>query len=48
MHELGKKILEPKLVPMQIEAWSLQGVFKPKENSDWKHDNYYHTMKTEI
>ena len=38
MHQLNKLILEPEKVPIQIDVWSLQGVFLTIEGSAWEHD----------
>ena len=48
MHELNKTILEPEKVPMQIDAWSLQGVMLPARNSNWDHNGYYILMKRNL
>ena len=38
-------MLEPEKVPMQIDAWSLQGVFLPLHGSNWQHDGYFMLLK---
>ena len=44
-HEYKKPMLEPEKVPMQIDAWSMQGVFLPSTGSNWQHDGYYVLLK---
>ena len=45
IYHQNKNILEPQLVPMQINAWSLQGVFLPVNDSTWTHEGYFIKLK---
>ena len=45
LHKLNKSILEPNKVPMQIEAWTLQGVMTPHNNSVWTHRGRFNAIK---
>ena len=37
--KLNKPMLPPEKVPLQIDAWSLQGVTLPQNNSKWQHND---------
>ena len=41
-------MLQPQLVPLQIDAWSPQGVFLPSPGHTWQHDGYYAKLKSEM
>jgi len=48
VHEYKNPTLEPEKVPMQIDAWSMQGVFLPSTESNWQHDGYYALLKQSV
>ena len=45
---LNKSILEPNKIPIQIDTWSLQGVFLPLKDSFWMHNGYYIELKQSL
>ena len=48
IHDLKNKILELNKIPMQIDAWSLQGVFYLLNKSSWKPNGYCMVMKQHV
>ena len=40
-----EKTLDSEKVPMQIDTWSLQGLFLPFNYSTWRHDGYFRLFK---
>ena len=46
MHQLNKSIIYPNKTQKQTDAWSLQGVVKPKDGCMWTHEGCYLDLKT--
>ena len=48
MIKLNKPILPPEKVPMQIDDWTLHGIVKPMNGSNWQNDGYCMAFKSSM